>query len=82
MKTGVSLTASALVAALIGISPSFAQSCPNGAVCETYEYDTHGRLSEVERIKKNSGGSTTETVTVVYSYDDAGNRIIKDTTVA
>jgi hypothetical protein len=72
---------SVLAGCWIGISSggAAAYACPTDAVCETYEYDVHGRLVEVVHVKDTSG--TEETVTVVYDYDDAGNRIIKDTTV-
>lgn len=66
---------------LSGAGMVLAQSCPNDSVCETYTYDVHGRLEQVDRIEKDSGGTTVETVEVIYEYDDAGNRVKKETDV-
>lgn len=60
-------------------SASFALSCPADTVCEDYTYDVHGRLVEVDREIKNESNATVKNVNVVYDYDEAGNRIAKDT---
>lgn len=54
-------------------------SCPTGATCETYTYDVHGRLIEVERVKDVGGTETT--AEIVYTYDEAHNREKKKTTI-
>tara|TARA_R110000868_G_scaffold162329_12_gene393484 strand:+ start:3058 stop:3258 length:201 start_codon:yes stop_codon:yes gene_type:complete len=60
-----------LAGALALTAPAFA------AETVTYTYDAHGRV-----IKVVHSGSVNNGVTTDYIYDDAGNRIKKETTGA
>lgn len=75
--------ATSVLAAAASVSVGWASppACPANSICENHTYDAHGRLTQVVQIETNGSGTIIRTVTVVYTYDDAGNRTQKTTTI-